>query len=461
MKELGPRFRGGDGFWRGNMMIRKMLAAAALLFAAPAIAQVAPKAQVTYIQAGTLLDKPGQKPRGNSTIIVRDGKIAEVRDGFVAPEAGVTLIDLRTSFVMPGLIDMHVHMFMEGDPMKARLEGLSRDEGDEMIIGEENARKELEAGFTTVRDLGSDPRQIRSLRDGIDRGAVAGPSIINAGQMISVSGGHGDGTNGLAEPWAEAIAARQINTCNGADDCRRAVRQQVGLGALTIKFAATGGVLSNVAGGLGQQMTIDEMRAVVETAHSFGRKVAVHAHAVEGVHAAVEAGVDTVEHGTFLDDATISLMKQRGTWLVPTMLAPQTALANARAGKLPPTMLPKAEAAAAAAFDSHSRAIRAGVRIAFGTDTGVSPHGINAQEFALMVRAGMTPMAAIRASTVDAAEALGLKDRGSIEPGKWADIIAVTGDPLTDVRVLESVDFVMRHGVVHKLGGKRQAFPPQ
>ena len=444
-------------------MLRTLLAAFALLFAAPAIAQVAPpKPQVTYIQAGTLLDKPGQKPRGNSTIIVRDGRIAEVRDGFVDPEPGARLIDLRTSFVLPGLIDMHVHLFLEGDPIKQRLEALGRDDGDEMIIGEQNALLDLEAGFTTVRDLGSDPRQIRALRDGIERGAVAGPTVINAGQMISVTGGHGDGTNGVAEPFAEAIFERQVNTCNGADDCRRAVRRQIGLGALTIKFAATGGVLSNVAGGLGQQMTLEEMKAVVETAHSFGRKVAVHAHAAEGVRAAVEAGADTIEHGTFLDDDTIALMKAKGTWLVPTMLAPQTALAAARAGKLPPATLPKAEAAAAAARDSHRRAIRAGVRIAFGTDTGVSRHGINAQEFALLVEAGMTPMAAIKSATIDAADALGMKDRiGSIEPGKWADIIAVQGDPLTDVTRLEHVEFVMRRGVVHKLGGRRQPFPPE
>ena len=442
-------------------MLRTLFAAIALLFAAPVLAQTAPL-KVTYIQAGTLLDKPGQKPRGPSTIIVRDGRVAEVRDGFVAPESGARLIDLRDRFVLPGLIDMHVHLFLEGDPMKQRLEELGRDDGDEMIIGQENARLDLEAGFTTVRDLGADPRQIRSLRDGIERGAIAGPTIVNAGRMISVSGGHGDGTNGVAEIYAGAISERQINTCNGADDCRRAVRQQVGLGAQVIKFAATGGVLSNVAGGLGQQMTSDEMRAIVETAHSFGRKVAVHAHAKEGVRAAVEAGADTIDHGTFLDDETIALMKQRGTWLVPTMLAPQTALAAARAGKLPPATIPKAEEAAAAAIDSHKRAIRAGVRIAFGTDTGVSRHGLNAQEFALMVGAGMTPMAAIKAATIDAADALGRKDQiGSIEPGKWADIIAVNGDPLTDVRRLETVDFVMRRGVVHKLGGHRQAFPPE
>jgi imidazolonepropionase-like amidohydrolase len=444
-------------------MIRNLIAAFALLFAAPVLAQTAPPApKTTYIHAGTLLDKPGEKPRGNSTIIVRDGKVAEVRDGFVPPSEGATVVDLRNAFVLPGLIDMHVHLFFEGDPMKARLEAMTRTDGDEFVIGVENARLDLEAGFTTVRDLGSTPELIRALRDGIDRGAIAGPTVVNAGLMISVTGGHGDGSNGLAEPWASTVRDHQLNTCDGADDCRRAVRAQIGMGALVIKFAGTGGVLSNVAGGLGRQMTPDEMKAIVETAHSFGRRVAVHAHAEEGIRAAVEAGVDTVDHGTFLTDSTIALMKSRGTWLVPTMLAPQTALKAARAGLLPPATVPKAEQAAAAAIDSHRRAIRAGVRIAFGTDTGVSRHGINAQEFGLMVGAGMTPMGAIRAATIDAADALGRKDQiGSIEPGKWADIIAVTGDPLADVTRLERVDFVMRRGVVHKLGGKRQAFPAE
>ncbi|NML07020.1 amidohydrolase family protein [Sphingomonas sp. G-3-2-10] len=442
-------------------MIRNLIAAFALLFAAPVLAQSAPPAPKTvYIHAGTLLDKPGEKPRGNSTIIVRDGKVVEVRDGFVPPAEGATVVDLRNAFVLPGLIDLHVHLFFEGDPMKARLEAMTRTDGDEFVIGVENARLDLEAGFTTVRDLGSTPELIRALRDGIDRGAIAGPTVVNAGLMISVTGGHGDGSNGLAEPWASTVRDHQLNTCDGADDCRRAVRAQIGMGALVIKFAGTGGVLSNVAGGLGRQMTPDEMKAIVETAHSFGRRVAVHAHAEEGIRAAVEAGVDTVDHGTFLTDSTIALMKSRGTWLVPTMLAPQTALKAARAGLLPPATVPKAEQAAAAAIDSHRRAIRAGVRIAFGTDTGVSRHGINAQEFGLMVGAGMTPMGAIRAATIDAADALGRKDQiGSIEPGKWADIIAVTGDPLADVTRLERVDFVMRRGVVHKLGGKRQAFP--
>jgi imidazolonepropionase-like amidohydrolase len=240
------------------------------------------------------------------------------------------------------------------------------------------------------------------------------------------------------------------NTCDGPDDCRRAVRRQVGLGAQVIKFMATGGVLSNVSGGLGRAMSPDEMRAVVDTAHQLGRKAAAHSHAAEGTRAAVEAGVDTIDHGTFLDDATIRLMRAKGTWLVPTMIAPRTAVAQARAGALPPATIPKAEEAAAAAMDSHRRAIAAGVKVAFGTDTGVSRHGDNAQEFALMVEAGMTPMQAIRAATVSAAEALGRSNIGRIAPGLIADFIAVDGDPLADVRQLEDVDFVMKAGKVVK-----------
>jgi len=435
-----------------------LLAALACSAAVPAFAQTSSK--VTYVQAGRLLDKPGQAPRGASTLILRDGKVAEVREGFVAPEAGATLIDLRDKFVLPGLIDLHVHLFSEGDPLKERMNALTEDEADEFVIGIEDARRDLEAGFTTVRDLGSNPRAIRALRDAVERGAIAGPRIVNAGRMISVSGGHGDGTNGLAEEFAEAVAHRQINTCDGADDCRRAVRQQIGLGAQVIKFAATGGVLSNVAGGLGKQMSDEEMKAIVDTAHCFGRRVAVHAHAAGGIRGAVEAGADSIEHGSFLDDATIAAMKAHGTWLVPTMIAPVTALANARAGKLPPATIPKAEAAAAAAAASHAKAIKAGVKVAFGTDTGVSRHGENAKEFALLVRAGLTPAGAIRAATLDAADALGRKDQlGSLEPGKAADLIAVSGDPLQDVTVLEHVDTVMRAGVVHTLRGKRQAFP--
>ncbi|MBX3594537.1 amidohydrolase family protein [Sphingomonas sp.] len=444
-------------------------AAIALLAASPiAIAQVAAPAAtaastVRYIHAGALLARPGEAPRGPSTIIVRDGKIAEVRDGYVAPEGGAEVIDLKDRFVMPGLIDMHVHLWgIGGDPMRDRLTALTRDSGDDMMFAIENARATLEAGFTTVRDLGGEPRGIRALREGVERGVVAGPTIVNAGAPISVTGGHGDPGNGMAEIFANAVHANYHNTCDGPDDCRRAVREQVALGAQVIKYMSTGGVLSNVSGGLGRAMTDDEMKAIIDTAHGLGRKVATHSHAMAGTKAAVAAGVDTVEHGSFLDDEAIRSMKAHGTWLVPTMMAPAAALKQARAGMLPPAVIPKAEEAAAAAFASHSRAYAAGVKVAFGTDSGVSKHGDNAQEFALMVKAGMSPANALKAATANAAEALGRSASiGSIEPGKDADIIAVSGSPLEDVTRMERVDFVMRHGVVHKSGGKRQAFPAE
>ncbi len=410
-----------------------------------------PAPQVTWIHAGRLLAEPGEAPRGPSTVIVRDGKVAEIRDGLVPPEAGAAVVDLSNRFVLPGLIDMHVHMLgIGGDPVRARLTRLSTEPQDDVLIGAGNARMTMLAGFTTVRDLGGNPRGIRALREAIERGDVAGPNIVNAGAGISVTGGHGDPMNGLAEPFAHAVADTVENTCDGPDDCRRAVRRQIGLGAQVIKFMATGGVLSNVSGGLGRAMQPDEMKAIIETAHALGRKAAAHSHAAEGTRAAVEAGVDTIDHGTFLDDATIKLMKARGTWLVPTMLAPATALLQARGGMLPPATVPKAEEAAAAAIESHRKAIAAGVRIAFGTDTGVSKHGDNAQEFALMVAAGMTPAQAIKAATVSAAEALGRPSLGRIAPGMTADLIAVDGDPLADVRQLEDVDFVMKGGRVVK-----------
>ncbi len=434
----------------GFKMLKLLAAACALAIAAPLAAQTAaPAAKITYIHAGTLLDKPGQPPRGASTIIVRDGKIAEIRDGFATPEAGATLVDLSKQFVLPGLIDMHVHLWgVGGDPLRARLEALTRDRFDDMMTAVANAKVTLESGFTSVRDLGGDARGIRSLRDAIDRGDLEGPSITNAGEMISVTGGHGDGGNGLAEGFADAVHATEINLCDGPDDCRRAVRAQVALGAKVIKFAATGGVLSNVSGGLGRAMTPEEMRAIVETAHVLGRKVAAHSHAAEGTKAALEAGVDSIEHGSFLDDEAIRLFKAKGAYLVPTEIAPIAAIAQARGGALPPAILPKAEAAMAAMSASHKKAYAAGVKVAFGTDTGVSKHGDNATEFAVLVQNGLTPMQAIRAATVSAADLLGRDDIGTIEAGKTADIIAVAASPLTDVRALEHVDFVMHKGVV-------------
>lgn len=440
--------------------MKTVAAALALVLAAPVLAQSAPAPTpaVTYIHAGQLLDRPGQRPRGNSTIVVRDGKVAEVRDGFAQPEAGATLIDLKDKFVLPGLIDMHVHLLgIGGDPLRARLTALNTEPGDDILYGAGNARATLLAGFTTVRDLGGDPRGIRPLRDAIDRGDVDGPTIVNAGAAISVTGGHGDPLNGIAEPFAHAIQPLVENTCDGPADCTRATRRQIGLGTQVVKITATGGVLSNVSGGLGRAFTIEEMKAIVETAHGLGRKVAAHSHAAEGTRGALEAGVDSIEHGSFLDDAAITALKRTGAYLVPTELAPVAALAQARAGALPAATIPKAEAAAAAMVESHRKAYRAGVKFAFGTDTGVSKHGKNAEEFALLVdKVGMTPAEAIRTATVAAADLLGQSAAlGTLEPGKAADIIAVAGSPLEDVRRLERVDFVMKQGKVAKQNGHR------
>lgn len=436
--------------------MRIFLGATLALVAMPVAAQSGP---TTYIHAGRLLADPAQGPRGPSTVIVRDGRVAEVRDGFVAPEADARVIDLRTAFVLPGLIDMHVHISSDDNLLRSRLEGAGRDVEDVFVIAQGNARRTLEAGFTTIRDLGGDGRTTTTLRDAINNGVIAGPTVIPAGTMVSVTGGHG-GVNGLNRAFTQAVAAEQTNVCDGPDSCASAVRAQISLGAEVVKFAATGGVRSNVAGGLGKQMTDAEMKSIVDTAHSFGRKVTAHAHGKEGIDAALRAGADSIEHGSFIDDETVKLFKAQNAALVPTAVAPIAALAQARRGDAPGPQLAKAEEAAAAHAASIARAVKGGVRILFGTDSGVAPHGDNAKEFALMVQAGMTPATAIKAATLDNAAEL---DRpiGAILPGRDADIIAVAGDPLADVTALEKVSFVMRRGVVHKLGGKRQPFPPE
>lgn len=432
----------------------RLILTAALLLASSPLA-----AQTTYIHAGRLLADPAATPRGPSTIIVRDGKVAEVRSGFVVPEADARIIDLKTQFVLPGLIDMHVHIGSDDNLLRSRLEGPSRDVEDGFVIAQANARKTLEAGFTTVRDLGGEGRTTTTLRDAINNGVIVGPTIIPAGTMVSVTGGHG-GVNGLNRTFTRAVAEERTNVCDGPDGCASAVRAQISIGAEVIKFAATGGVRSNVAGGLGKQMTDAEMKSIVDTGHSFGRKVTAHAHGKEGIDAALRAGVDSIEHGSFIDDETVKLFKASNAALVPTAVAPIAALAQARRGDAPGPQLAKAEEAAAAHAASFARAVKGGVRILFGTDSGVAPHGDNAKEFALMIKAGMTPAQAIKAATSDNAAEL---DRpiGAILPGRDADIIAVAGDPLADVTALETVSFVMRRGVVHKLDGKRQPFPPE
>jgi imidazolonepropionase-like amidohydrolase len=303
---------------------------------------------------------------------------------------------------------------------------------------------------------------VTALRDAVASGLIPGPTIVAAGSAISGTGGHADAANNVNREIEEIRRSRATNLCNGADDCRRAVRAQISQGADVIKFTATGGVMSNIAGGLGQQLFDDEMKAIVETAHLFGRKAAAHAHGADGIAAALRAGVDSIEHGTYTNAETNALFKRSNAWLVPTMVAPHAALAQARAGTTSAATLAKAEETVAVHNENIARAIRDGVRIAFGTDSGVADHGKNAKEFALLVKAGLTPAAAIRAATIDAATLLDRATRiGSIEPGKDADIIAVATSPLNDVTVLERVRFVMRRGVVHTLDGARQPFPPQ
>lgn len=438
--------------------------AAAIALASPgAFAQSTPP-PATLIHAGTLLDVPGQPPKREQTVVVRDGKVVAVRAGYLTPEqadaAGARVLDLKGAFVLPGLIDSHVHITGELGP-RSQLEAVQDDPEDDALAGAYFAEKTLQAGFTTVRDLGSPGRTSFALRNAIARGKLAGPTIVAAGRMVSVSAGHGD-VNGYSERVTMVLKALAINVCDGADDCRRATREQVRNGADAIKLATTGGVLSNIAAGTGQQMFPDEIAAIVETAKLLGKKVAAHAHAAEGINAALRAGVDSIEHGTYLDDESIKLFKQTGAYLVPTLLAGDTVTRAAQQpGLLTPAQREKALQVGPTMQRNFGRAVKAGVKVAFGTDNGVGPHGTNAREFTLMVQAGMNPADAIRAATVAAADLLDRSDRiGTLEPGKDADIIAVTGDPLADVAVLERVDFVMRRGVVHRQGGQRQVFTP-
>lgn len=429
------------------------LVALAALAAAPAAA-----ADIAVIHAGKLLAVPGNPPREAQTIIVRDGKIERISAGFLdAAAAGATdadavrVIDLKQSFVLPGLIDSHVHILGENNP-RARLQRVEESDADDAIAGAGFARKTLMAGFTTVRDVGAGSGDaIFALRDGIASGDVAGPRLFASGATISVTGGHGDGTQGYRDDVAELLHSDAV--CDGVADCRRAVREQVRRGADHIKLTATGGVLSNTAAGLEQQFFDDELNAIVDAAHAMGREVTAHAHGVNGVNSALRAGVDSIEHGTYLDGESIKLFRKSGAYLVPTLLAGATVVewANDPDSFLLPPQRAKALEVGPQMHDMAKRAKAGGVKIAFGTDTGVSKHGENAREFVLLVAAGFTPMEAIRSATVGAADHLGKSDvLGSIAPGKFADIIATSGDPLADVNELLDVDFVMKEGVVYK-----------
>jgi imidazolonepropionase-like amidohydrolase len=434
----------------------RLLLALLALAASAAIAQTADT--VTIVHAGRLLDRPGQQPRGASTVIVRNGRIEAIRDGFAAPEGypGATVVDLRDRYVLPGLIDCHVHLESDRAGQEGLVESLTSSDAYFAYQALANARKTLDAGFTIVRNLGDDRGVTLALRDAIAAGSVAGPRIIDAGTGISATAGHGDRTLSLAPDIAEHVS--EANLCDGPEGCRRAVREQVRRGVDVIKIMTTGGVNSRIGAGVGKQMFDDEAQALIATAHLYGKKVAVHAHGTEGINLALKYGADSIEHGTLLDEESVKLFLKSGAYYVPTLSTVNGYLE--RIAKDPDAYPPEVRAKIDWRIQITGKALELayprGVKIAFGTDAGVSKHGRNADEFELMVKHGMPAAAAIKAATLNAADLLGISAQtGSIEPGKRADLIAVAGDPLSDVTLLKRVQFVMKDGIVHK----RQAGP--
>lgn len=421
-----------------------VLACAALL-AMPALAED------TVIHAGHLLDRPGKAPRGASTLLVRDGRISAVKAGFLEPAAlgaaGARVVDLRERFVLPGLIDCHVHLESDTGGVAGMVEDLTLSDAAIAYRTLANARKTLQAGFTTVRNLGDGTGATLALRDAVATGLVDGPRIVDAGRSISTTSGHMDGWLGLREELHESIS--HDNVCDGVESCRRAVRLQVGRGVDLIKIATTGGVNSRIGTGLGAQAFEDEVRALVDTAHLYGKKVAVHAHGADGIRLALAAGADSIEHGTLLGEEEIRLFLKSKAYYVPTLSTVNGYIERLAANPdaYSPEVKAKIEWRIGVTGKSLQAAYPRGVKIAFGTDAGVSKHGRNADEFELMVKNGMPAAEAIVAATVNAAELLGLgAEIGSLEPGKRADLVAVEGDPLEDVTVLKKMAWVMKDG---------------
>jgi imidazolonepropionase-like amidohydrolase len=423
-------------------MMKSLALAGSLACSTAAIAQQeAPESLA--IHAGRVIAVPGEKPLGPSTILVREDRIAEIVPGHVE-RPGLRTVDLRDRTVLPGLIDTHVHLSFSPD---TALTSAAVDTAEDVaLIAYANGLKTLQAGFTTVRDVGSDGYSIHALRDATEEGRVVGPRIVLSGTSLSIVGGHGD-MSGLNRKATEALYPYDYTgACTGAVECALRVREAAKYGADLIKITSTGGIRSQQARGLGQHLTDEELTSIITTAHSLGLKVAAHAHGGQGVEASVRAGVDSIEHGTYLDDATAKLMAQRGTWLVPTL----GLLDGHDPAEASPAVRAKMEEARRVRGRNIRLAMQYRVRVAFGTDAGVSPHGENARQFRLMVEQGpMTPMAALRSATVDAAALIDRSDTvGTIEPGKFADLIAVSGDPYSDITVLERVSTVIKGGRV-------------
>jgi|TARA_R110001599_G_scaffold24835_3_gene89329 imidazolonepropionase-like amidohydrolase len=409
---------------------------------------------IKIIHAGSLLAIPGEKPLSNQTVVIRNGAIESVHSGFKSStelgfdDAKVT--DLKDKFVMPGFIDMHTHLTGERDPDANPHEWTTMNEQDLAFKSLPYLERTLHAGFTTVRNLGADAELIGAIQRATAKGLIAGPRIIYSGGAISATGGHGD-SHGYRTEILELD--ENVGICDGADDCRRAVRARVKQGAGVIKITATGGVLSNTAAGLSQQLTDEEMKSIVEAANSLGRKVAAHAHAADGINAALRAGVSSIDHGSYLDDESVKLFLENDAWLVPTLLAGISVQDELSVNdQIPPAIVDKINTVVPVVEASFKRALKGGVKIAFGTDSGVSKHGENAREFEIMVDYGMSESHAIKTATLNAAELLGLKDQiGSIENGKSADIIAVDKNPLEDISELKNITFVMKSGIIYKM----------
>ena len=405
----------------------------------------------TLIHAGKVFTGTSNSLQENVTIVVEDNKIKAVKKGFAEAQEGDTVIDLKTSTVMPGLMDMHVHLSSQHGGPQTYLERFSLNEADYALRAANYAKITLDSGFTTVRNLGDGYNETVALRNAISKGNATGQRIYTVAKSIATTGGHADPSNGLSHLLRPDVGPKQ-GVVNGEAEAREAVRTRYQDGADLIKITATGGVLSVAKSGQNPQFMTDELEAIVETAKDYGMTVAVHAHGKEGMKRAIEAGVDSIEHGTYMDDEIRTLMKKHGTYYVPTILAGKFVADKAKIdGFFPELVRPKAAAIGPLIQNTFEQAHKAGVKIAFGTDSGVSAHGDNAQEFSLMVEAGMKPADALLSATVNSANLLGISDiLGTLEEGKLADIVAVQGNPLDDISLMESVSFVMKDGVVYK-----------
>ncbi|TCI02365.1 amidohydrolase family protein [Corallincola luteus] len=409
-------------------------------------------AQTSVLHVGEVLAVPGESPLKQQTIVISDGVITDMQSGYIEPskfDADAVYIDLKQQFVLPGLMDMHVHLQGELGP-KNDSEMLKMSNPLMQMRSYMFAMRTLNAGFTTVRDVGSSGQEMYAMRDAINKGWIDGPRII-AAAFVGITGGHAD-ISGIKPEFMEFLDEQNHTICDGPYDCRRATRHAIKYGADWIKITSTGGVLTDRATGTGQQMEMDELQEVVLAAKRMGRKVTSHAHQEDGIIAALQAGVASIEHGTYTSDSAIQLFKQSGAYLVPTLLAGDTVVQMANnTDVLSEAQKAKALKVGADMQGNFAKAYKAGVKIAFGTDSGVSKHGINAQEFLLMHKAGMSPMEAIKTATVNAAALIDMSDTlGTIAVGKQADIIAVDASPLDNLEELLDVDFVMKGGKVIK-----------